>query len=109
MVLIEQVNQALNSDAIYTELYEKNFDEIARHVKATLGGDPEEVRDFTQDVFVKAYRALPKTLARGDFKGRAWLHQITRRICLDEIRHRKKIRWESTNQLDPDDKVLGST
>ncbi len=44
----------------------------------------EAADDVTQDVFVRAWRALPAY--RGEASGRTWLLSITRRACADAVR-----------------------
>jgi RNA polymerase sigma-70 factor (ECF subfamily) len=51
---------------------------------------PEDADDVTQDVFVRAWRALPAF--RGDSSGRTWLLAITRRACADAVRARVRRR-----------------
>ena len=46
-----------------------------------------------QDTFLKAYRALAKTLQGGVPRG-AWLYRIATNVCLDELRHRKLVKWQ---------------
>jgi RNA polymerase sigma-70 factor (ECF subfamily) len=46
---------------------------------------PDAADDVTQDVFVRAWRALPAY--RGDASGRTWLLSIARRACADAVRH----------------------
>lgn len=84
------------------------MDELTGHLLAAQGGDrlalaaairsaqPEVWRmashlvgrdaadDVTQDVFVRAWRALPAY--RGDASGRTWLLSIARRACADAVR-----------------------
>jgi RNA polymerase sigma-70 factor, ECF subfamily len=55
-------------------------------------GDPQDAYDLTQNTFLKAYLALPKTSA--DLKVSAWLYRIATNVCLDVLRHRKLVRWE---------------
>ncbi len=54
-----------------------------------------DVEELTQDVFVRAYRALPSFSHRGPFE--AWLLQIARRTCQDfwRRRYRSRVRYES--------------
>lgn len=59
-----------------------------------LVGNIEDARDFTQDAFLKAYKKLPETLARGDFQPLAWLYKIATNVCFDEFRHRKLVKWQ---------------
>jgi len=53
--------------------------------------DDELAADLTQDTFVKAYRAY-ETLEDKE-KARAWLYSIANRAALDELRHRKVVRF----------------
>jgi RNA polymerase sigma-70 factor, ECF subfamily len=50
---------------------------------------PNEADDVTQDVFLRAWRALPSF--RAESSGRTWLLSIARRACVDAIRHQS--RW----------------
>ena len=50
---------------------------------------PNEADDVTQDVFVRAWRALPSF--RAESSGRTWLLAIARRACADAVRNQS--RW----------------
>ena len=56
-------------------------------------GNPEDASDLTQDTFLKAWRALSRT--SDDLRVGAWLYRIATNVCLDELRHRKLIKWQS--------------
>ena len=56
---------------------------LARHLVG-----PEDAEDVTQDVFVRAWRALPDY--RGDAAARTWLLAIARRACADAVRKRTR-------------------
>lgn len=58
---------------------------LARHLVS-----PEDAEDVTQDVFVRAWRALPDY--RGDAAARTWLLAIARRTCADAVRARTRAR-----------------
>jgi len=58
---------------------------LARHLVG-----PEDAEDVTQDVFVRAWRALPAY--RGDAAARTWLLSIARRACADAVRKRTRAR-----------------
>jgi RNA polymerase sigma-70 factor, ECF subfamily len=45
---------------------------------------PAEADDVTQDVFIRAWRALPSF--RAESSGRTWLLSIARRACADAVR-----------------------
>ena len=53
----------------------------------------EDAYDITQDVFIKALRAIPSF--RGDSKVSTWLYTIARHTCLNYIRHKNVIEEES--------------
>ncbi|HEV2122211.1 MAG TPA: RNA polymerase sigma factor, partial [Chloroflexota bacterium] len=57
-----------------------------------LMGSSEDAYDMTQDTFLKAYLALARTSE--DLKVGAWLYRIATNVCLDELRHRKLIKWQ---------------
>jgi RNA polymerase sigma-70 factor, ECF subfamily len=57
-----------------------------------LMGSSEDAYDMTQDTFLKAYLALPKT--SDDLRVGAWLYRIATNVCLDELRHRKLVKWQ---------------
>ncbi len=58
---------------------------LARHLVG-----PDAADDVTQDVFVRAWRALPRY--RGDASARTWLLSIARRTCADAVRRRQRDR-----------------
>jgi len=77
----------------------QTFDEIFRQYQhpiynyvLRLMGNPEEAYDLTQDVFVKAFRAIDRTTP--DLNVSAWLYRIATNACLDQLRRRRIIRWQ---------------
>lgn len=46
--------------------------------------DPEAARDIAQEVFLRVTRALPRF--RGEAQFKTWLHCITVRVCIDNVR-----------------------
>jgi RNA polymerase sigma-70 factor (ECF subfamily) len=52
--------------------------------------DPSEADDVTQDVYVRAWKALPAY--RADASARTWLLSIARRTCADALRARGRRR-----------------
>lgn len=56
----------------------------------------EDAYDITQDVFLKAYKAL-RTF-RGDAKFSTWLFTIARHTCLNHLRHKAVITEESIQE-----------
>lgn len=58
---------------------------LARHLVG-----PDDAEDVTQDIFVRAWRALPDY--RGEAGARTWLLAIARRACADAVRKRTRNR-----------------
>ena len=76
-----------------------SWDEIVRTHSARvyrlayrLTGNPHDAGDLTQDVFVRVFRSL-STYSPGTFEG--WLHRITTNLFLDQVRRRKRIRFDA--------------
>ncbi len=56
-----------------------------------LIGNAEDAADLTLSSFEKAFRAWSRQPA--DLQVRPWLYRIATNTCLDELRHRRLIRW----------------
>ena len=52
--------------------------------------DPDEADDVTQEVYLRAWRALPDW--RAESGARTWLLAIARRTCVDVVRRRQRRR-----------------
>lgn len=77
-----------------TAAFEAIYDRYERRLYAftyRLMGNSEDAYDLTQDTFVKAYTALPRTDPELNLS--AWLHRIAANACMDVLRRRKLIRW----------------
>jgi RNA polymerase sigma-70 factor (ECF subfamily) len=76
------------------ELFARHHAEIYAYILRMVR-DREVAADFTQDAFVKAYRAYDSL--QEPAHARAWLYSIAHRVVLDEMRRRKIVRfipWE---------------
>jgi RNA polymerase sigma-70 factor (ECF subfamily) len=71
-------------------------------------GDPGDADDLTQEVYLRAIRALPRF--RGDASIRTWLLAIARRSVADHIRAQQRRRSAAPaaapNASPPDDRVV---
>lgn len=74
----------------FAEIYQ-HFERPIYSLIYRLMGNSEDAFDITQDVFVKAFKALAKTSP--DLNLSAWLHRIASNTCLDVLRRRKIVRW----------------
>jgi RNA polymerase sigma-70 factor, ECF subfamily len=74
-------------ETIFTQYQTAIYNYIYR-----LMGSAEDAYDMTQDTFLKAFLALPRTSE--DLRVGAWLYRIATNVCLDELRHRKLVKWQ---------------
>jgi RNA polymerase sigma-70 factor (ECF subfamily) len=89
--------------AFVEQLFARHHGEIYAYL-VRMVRDPDRAADLAQDAFVKAYRAYD-TLQK-DENARAWLYRIAHRVALDDIRHRRVIRFlpftsEPTHATEP--------
>lgn len=82
------VERARNGDAdAFGLLYDRFQPEIVRYLAHRVG-DPDTAEDLAQQVFLKAWQAIPRYEARGvPFK--AWLYRMAHNQMVDHFRTRK--------------------
>ena len=87
------VEQAKSSSTAFAVLYERYVMYVYHYLRTRVETD-EDAKDLTQQVFLKAFAALPRYRARGvPFK--AWLFQIAFHLAADMYRRREKqITWD---------------
>jgi RNA polymerase sigma-70 factor (ECF subfamily) len=85
------VSRAREGDAAAFEAIYNRYERRIYAFVYRLMGNAEDAYDLTQDTFVKAYMALPRTAP--DLNLSAWLHRIASNTCMDVLRRRKLIRW----------------
>jgi RNA polymerase sigma-70 factor (ECF subfamily) len=83
-----EAREELSFDEIFESYQERIYNCTYR-----LMGNAEEARDLTQETFLRAYTGLAKI--DGELKVGPWLYRIATNLCLDQLRRRKLIRWES--------------
>jgi len=72
------------------------FGELARRYHSNVYGivyrmcGADEAADLTQEIFLRALRALRKFQFQGDASFRTWLYRIAVNACINELRRRKR-------------------
>jgi RNA polymerase sigma-70 factor (ECF subfamily) len=89
--------QAGDRDALGV-LYQRFFDKVYAYVRMALRDD-HEAEDATQEVFMRAMRALPAFQVGSAGSVRGWLFRVARNQVVDRLRRRRAI------TVDPDDLV----
>ena len=88
----ELIERVLRGDgSAERELYDRHVDRVYRLAYRLADGDGDLARDFTQDVFVRAFDRLVDF--RGDAALSTWLHSITVSVALNGMRRVK--RWRA--------------
>ena len=60
----------------------------------------DEAEDLTQEIFVKLFRALSTYDRRASFE--TWLTRVSRNLCIDRYRRRRREAERFTDEVDPD-------
>src|SRR5690348_13402036 len=83
------VEQARRGDAsAFASLLRHYERQIYGFTYRMMGGNAADADDLTQETFIKAYRALPRTA--DVLHVSAWLHRIAANSCRDELRRRRR-------------------
>jgi RNA polymerase sigma-70 factor (ECF subfamily) len=96
----------VEQDTLFRELFEAYRQPLFAYLYR-LVGDLAQAEDLLQDVFLRAYQALPR-LAR-DANRRAWLYRIATNAARDQFRRQKVRQWlpflgsEDTDSSIPDE------
>lgn len=65
----------------------------------------DEAEDLTQEIFVKLFRSLATYDRRANFH--TWLTTVTRNLCVDHYRRRRREAERFTSEVDPDTLTIG--
>jgi RNA polymerase sigma-70 factor (ECF subfamily) len=117
LIAVRQVNRALRQVRMAIGIYAATEKQIARAAESDdfgaifttyqsaiynytlrMIGNVEDAADLTLAAFEKALRAWARRPA--DLQVRPWLYRIATNTCLDELRHRSVIRWQSLDPVD---------
>ncbi len=82
----------------FNTLVLKYQDRIAKLVYKNIK-DIEMTKDLCQEVFLKAYKALPKF--KGDSAFYSWLYRIAMNCCIDYLRQQKRRQTVPFDELTP--------
>lgn len=77
-------------DQAFAALFEQFHAPILNYLHRMVS-DRAVAEDLTQDTFIKAYKALPKT--KPDLAFKAWLYRIATNTAISHMRRGKIIKW----------------
>lgn len=103
------VARAIEGDEqAFTELYDRYFDRLYRHVVYRVGRS-HDAEDLTQQVFLQAWRGLPHYRQTGS-PFVAWLMAIAHNVIVSFFRRSKDIRSLDADEIDwPSDERIDGT
>lgn len=85
------VDRARTGDqAAFAQLFEQYHAPILNYLHRMVN-DRALAEDLTQDTFIKAYKALPRT--QDDLAFKAWLYRIATNTAISHLRRGKVIKW----------------
>src|SRR4028119_1828828 len=61
----------------------------------------DEAEDLTQEIFVKLFRSIATYDRKASFE--TWLTRVTRNLCIDHYRRRRREAEKFTEDVDPDE------
>jgi RNA polymerase sigma-70 factor (ECF subfamily) len=94
----EQLVEAFQAgDVSAFDLLVSRWDRKIQGAVYRVVGPSEDVRDITQEAFLKAYRALPRFRKEARFS--SWLYQIALNLCRDRLRRRRRSQAEVSLDL----------
>ena len=100
---MELSDEAITADVVNgnRELFRLLVDRHERHVSGlghSFFNNADDVADFVQDVFIKAFRALPQFQKRSRFS--TWLYRIAYTSALNRLNRRKEYKSLSENDYE---------
>ena len=77
----------------YFEILVRRYMEKAFHIALNFTRNTEEAKDLSQDAFLRAFTRIKQFDGRSSFY--TWFYRLVVNICLDFMRRKNKIGWES--------------
>jgi RNA polymerase sigma factor (sigma-70 family) len=93
----ELVQRCLNGDFDAFELLFRRYQGHVHGLAYHIIQDFEEAKDLTQETFIKAFQRMSQLREPARFA--SWLFQITRSVCLDYLRSKRKMNAHSLEEM----------
>jgi len=94
------VQRCLDGDAAAWDSLARTYWKRVFNIAYKFVARYDEAEDLTQEIFVKLFRALPTYDRRAQFD--TWLTRVSRNLCIDHYRRRRREEETFTDEIDPD-------
>lgn len=87
MDLTSLLERCRQGDDLAWEAFVRQYERRIYSIAAGYAGNPDEARDFAQDVFVRLYETRGRWAPADVFL--PWMVRVARNVCLDQLRRKK--------------------
>ena len=94
------VQRCLDGDAAAWDTLARGYWKRVFNIAYKFVAQVDEAEDLTQEIFLKLFRALPTYDRRASFE--TWLTRVSRNLCIDRYRRRRREEERFTDEVDPD-------
>jgi len=92
------IHKILNGDKDAFGIIVREYTTVVAAMVVRYARNESDREDLAQEVFIRAYRALPKYKGTGSFEG--WLRKIAVHTCLDWLRKKKRTESVALGEMD---------
>src|SRR5687767_5496956 len=96
----DPVQRCLEGDAAAWDALVRTYWRRVFNIAYKFVAQYDEAEDLTQEIFVRLFRALPTYDRRAQFD--TWLTRVSRNLCIDHYRRRRREEQKVTEDIDPD-------
>jgi RNA polymerase sigma-70 factor (ECF subfamily) len=94
------VGRCLEGDAAAWDTLVRAYWKLVFNIAYKFVARFDEAEDLTQEIFVKLFTALATYDRRASFE--TWLTRVSRNLCIDRYRRRRREEERFTDEVDPD-------
>jgi RNA polymerase sigma-70 factor, ECF subfamily len=94
------VRRCLEGDAAAWDTLVRTYSKRVFRIAYKFVARYDEAEDLTQEIFVKLFTALPTYDRRASFD--TWLTRVSRNLCIDHYRRRRREEERVSSDIDPD-------
>ena len=95
------VQRAIDGDSAAFETLVERYQQQVFNLALRMVGSRADAEDLAQEVFIRAWRALPSFHQSAQFS--TWLYRLTSNICIDFLRAQKRKKTVSLTMLQDDE------